>query len=125
MRELAGPVVNALSTSAIERLASPLITTWPALAEAMYLWGDRAGWPGQDLLGRLIMRRDLVLHPLDEPALRRSRDLMKRYQSVPMDLADATLVAAAEELGATRIFTLDADFRIYRLKGQKPFELVP
>jgi predicted nucleic acid-binding protein len=41
-----------------------------------------------------------------------------------MDLADATLVALAEERQLTRIFTLDADFRAYRA-GRRRFELVP
>ena len=50
---------------------------------------------------------------------------MKKYRDVPMDLADATLVALAERRGLYRVFTLDADFRIYRIKGRKPFELVP
>lgn len=50
---------------------------------------------------------------------------MKRYADRPMDLADATLVALAEERKLTRIFTLDADFRIYRIKGRKRFEVIP
>jgi predicted nucleic acid-binding protein len=40
-------------------------------------------------------------------------------------LADATLVALAEERGLTRIFTLDDDFRVYRLEGRRWFEVVP
>jgi uncharacterized protein len=130
----AGPLVAILdrddqdhraAASALERLSSPLVTTWPALAEAMYILGDRTGWAGQDALWSLILRHDLMLHPIDQAGLRRSRDLMHTYRSVPMDLADATLVAAAEELGQKRIFTLDADFRVYRLKGKKAFEIVP
>jgi len=42
-----------------------------------------------------------------------------------MDLADATLVALAEERKTKRIFTLDANFTIYRLHGRGRFELVP
>ncbi len=42
-----------------------------------------------------------------------------------MDLADATLVALAEERGDRRIFTLDTDFHIYRLRGRQRFETVP
>jgi predicted nucleic acid-binding protein len=50
---------------------------------------------------------------------------MEKYQNVSMDLADATLVATAEARGLRRIFTLDSDFRIYRLRGRIHFELVP
>ncbi len=130
----AGPLVAILDrgdqdhrtcASAIENLSAPMLTTWPALTEAMYILGDRTGWPGQDALWSLLLRQDLTLHGIDEPALRRARDLMNRYRNVPMDLADATLVAAAEALGQKRIFTLDADFGIYRMKGRKTFDVVP
>jgi predicted nucleic acid-binding protein len=42
-----------------------------------------------------------------------------------MDLADASLVAVAESLGLHRIFTLDSDFRVYRINGSIAFEVVP
>jgi predicted nucleic acid-binding protein len=32
---------------------------------------------------------------------------MEQYADHPMDLADASLVAAAESLGTTRMFTID------------------
>lgn len=42
-----------------------------------------------------------------------------------MDLADASLVAAAEALGMRRILTLDSDFYVYRLHGTEAFEVIP
>ena len=42
-----------------------------------------------------------------------------------MDFADATLIVIAEELGTDLIFTVDHDFRIYRIQGRKPFRIVP
>ena len=42
-----------------------------------------------------------------------------------MDLADATLVALAEERDTRAIFTLDADFHVYRFKGRRRFEAFP
>jgi predicted nucleic acid-binding protein len=42
-----------------------------------------------------------------------------------MDIADASLVAAAEALDQTRIFTIDAHFYAYRLNGKTPFDVVP
>jgi hypothetical protein len=50
---------------------------------------------------------------------------MRQYQDVPMDLADASLVSAAETLNISRIFSLDSDFYIYRLQGKKAFEVIP
>jgi predicted nucleic acid-binding protein len=50
---------------------------------------------------------------------------MERCSDRPMDLADATLVALAEERGLKLIFTLDSDFHIYRLHDREQFEVVP
>jgi predicted nucleic acid-binding protein len=51
---------------------------------------------------------------------------MDKYQDRPMDLADASLVALAEEKRLRDIFTLDhADFRTYRLGRREHFRLWP
>ena len=41
-------------------------------------------------------------------------ELLTRYQSVPMSLADACLVRMAEQYEGSFVLTLDSDFRIYR-----------
>jgi hypothetical protein len=51
---------------------------------------------------------------------------MKQYRDLPMDLADATLVALADVLEISKIFTLDhKDFSIYRFKQKRRFTLIP
>jgi uncharacterized protein len=55
------------------------------------------------------------------PAVRR---LMRRYRSVPMDLADACLVHLANELETGDILTLDDDFDVYRWGKSRHFERV-
>jgi len=50
--------------------------------------------------------------------------LMEKYRDRPMDLADATLVAAAESLDTTRIITLDSDFFIHRFRDSAAFEVL-
>jgi uncharacterized protein len=52
-------------------------------------------------------------------------DLMRQYRDVPMDLADASIVAVAESLHLRRLFSLDGDFRIYRLLDGTAMEIVP
>lgn len=56
---------------------------------------------------------------------RRMRILMEKYRVTLMDLADASLVAAAEDLELHRILTLDSDSRVYRINGILAFEVVP
>ena len=42
---------------------------------------------------------------------------MEQYRDHPMDLADASLIVAAESLRTTKIFTLDrTDFRAYHIR---------
>lgn len=109
----------------LSSLAAPMVTTWPALTEAMYLLGSAGGWKAQEALWKLLERGDLQLVPLDDALQSRTRALMTKYRDLPMDLADASLVAAAEVLNLTRVFTLDRDFRVYRWKGKRKFEVLP
>jgi predicted nucleic acid-binding protein len=110
---------------ALDEVTLPLVTTWPAFTEAMYLLGQAGGIAGQLALWQLVDTNRLVLSDLSESARRRSERLMQQYSDLPMDLADATLVALAEEINQRSIFTLDSDFRIYRFKGRGYFSLVP
>ena len=111
--------------AALDDLVLPLVTTWPAFTEAMCLLGQAGGIAGQRALWRLVHTGRLVIADLSASALDRSAQLMDKYADQPMDLADATLVAFAEERGHSRIFTLDADFHIYRIRGRQHFHVVP
>lgn len=114
------PCVQALNT-----LTPPLLTTWPVIAEATYLLGDAAGWSGQEQLWRLLLRGTIQVAALPDDALEQMHEQMDRYKDTPMDLADASLVVVAEASGAQRVFTLDSDFRVYRLSGKRAFDIVP
>jgi len=130
----AGPLValivsreaaHELCVEALRSIDLPLLTTWPALTEAMYLVGRRGGWTAQRALWRLVDEEDLEIVEQPARAIKRIAKLMERYADRPMDLSDATLVALAEERDEKRIFTLDADFGIYRIHGRSRFELLP
>jgi predicted nucleic acid-binding protein len=48
---------------------------------------------------------------------------MQKYADLPMDLAVASLVILAEELGHGRKLSTDQrDFKTYRWKNHKPFQ---
>lgn len=109
----------------LDQLRLPLLTSWPAFTEAMYLLGRAAGWKAQRALWQLVLRGDVVVAAPSDAATARAVQLMETYADRPMDLADATLVALAEERETNRVFTLDADFHIYRYKGRRRFDVVP
>jgi predicted nucleic acid-binding protein len=121
----AGEPDHARCRAALDELRLPLLTTWPAFTEAMYLLGRAGGWKGQQALWRLVLRDDLLVDPLSAQTTARAARLTETYADRPMDLADATLVALAEERGLTRVFTLDADFQVYKLNGRRHFDVVP
>ena len=130
----AGPLVAIIDADesdheaclqALDGLALPMVTTWPAFTEAMCLLGSAGGITGQRALWRLVQTHRLVVADLSPTAVERSARLLDQYADRPMDLADATLVAYAEEHGHRTVFTLDSDFGIYRFRGRQRFETIP
>ena len=111
--------------AALKTILGPLVTTWPCFTEAMYFLGDLKGWNGQETLWQFLERGALDLHISTDSEAKRMRVLMEKYGDTPMDLADASLVAIAESQGLHRIFTLDNDFRIYKINGTIAFDVLP
>ncbi len=50
--------------------------------------------------------------------------LLRKYESVPMSLADACPVRMAELHRGAAVFTLDGDFRIYRKHRRQVIPLI-
>ena len=109
---------------AVLRLRKPLITTWPCLTEAMYLALHRGGWQIQKQLGQLLLDKLLTVYEVQESDYSRLLALMEQYRDRPMDLADATLVFAAENTGYRQILTLDSDFLFYRIGDRDTFDVI-
>jgi len=102
-----------------------MLITWPVFTEAMYLLGDAGGWRAQRALWALLTRGDIEIVELAPDSVDRVRSLMEKYSDTPMSLAGATLVTVAEHLRLKRIFTLDSDFDVYRVRGRQRFERIP
>lgn len=108
----------------LKHIREPLITTCPVLTEVMYLLNF--SFLAQDLCLEFIESGGVEIHSENSHHLSRIHQLMKKYADLPIDFADASLVALAEEKGVTTIFTLDhKDFRIYVPKHLKKFDLIP
>ena len=121
-----GEADHEACVACLAQLTPPMITSWPAFTEAHYLLGEAAGWRGQAALWRFVSDGHLEIRELDPALFPRLEALLAKYQELPMDLADATLVCLAEELKLDSIFTLDhRDFRIYRLHGRGTFKIWP
>ncbi len=115
---------HSLCTQVLKGIKEGLVTTWPVITECFSLLNF--SWEVQDDLWEFIQRGGMEIYSPDRGMQIRSRELMERYRALPMDLADATLVALAESLRLTRVFTLDRkDFSLYRILGKKRFTLIP
>jgi predicted nucleic acid-binding protein len=111
-------------TAVLRSLREPLATVWPVFTEAMYLLNF--SFQAQEALWEMMDRAVVRLLPLDEGDIPRMRELMRKYQDLPMDLADAALVRVAEREKLRRVFTLDQrDFQIYRPSRLGRFSLLP
>lgn len=99
------------------------VTTWPVVTETCHLLASRLD---PSFAADIVDDIDAGVIALWEPARSlwpRAAQLMRKYQALPMDLADATLVLLAERLGHGRILSTDVrDFETYRWSGRKTFE---
>ena len=98
-----------------------LVTTWPVLTEITH------HVPTGKAVEIIALVRDGALEVIDlVDAGGRIHDLMKKkYADRPMDLADASLVWAAEHTGIEQVLTIDSDFTIFRLANSRRLQVLP
>ena len=101
-----------------------LFTTEPVLTETLYLLGPSI--KAQRLCIDFILKGGATLIPQSMESLSRASALMEKYEDIPMDFADATLVSLAEDMDVVEILTLDRrGFGTYRIRGKTAFKIWP
>src|SRR5437867_1415496 len=92
-------------------------TTWPVLTEVAHMLGSKMSAAFLGILA-LYESGGLVVFDLKPVHITRLGALIEKYRDLPMDLADASLVLLAEELGTGNIVSTDErDFGVYRFKN--------
>jgi hypothetical protein len=115
---------HADCVAVLESWSGRIITTEAVLTETLHLVGPR--WQAQKVCLEFLLRGAFLMAPASQASLKRVSVLMEKYRNVPMDYADATLVALGEELGTDLVFTLDQrGFSVYRLNQRGSFHLLP
>ena len=99
-----------------------LVTTWPVITEVTYILEAHVHLEAQLDFLKWIILGGLEMFDLTREHLSRIIELQKKYSSLPMDFADATLLIGAEALDTTKVFSLDKDFSIYRMLGKRHME---
>lgn len=101
-----------------------LFTTEPVLTETIYLLGSSI--KAQRACIDFLLKGGATLIPQSRESLSRASALMEKYEDVPMDFADATLVSLAEEIDVVEVLTLDRrGFSTYRIRGKTAFKILP
>jgi len=106
---------HARGREVLRTLQEPLSTTVAVLTEAFHMLAP--GSYGADRLREFVGQGGLGVWFMDDAGLQRAFELMEQYADHPMDLADASLIVAAEVLQTRKIFTIDRqDFATYRIR---------
>jgi predicted nucleic acid-binding protein len=128
-----GPLVAILSSedehhdicvNTLRQMPGPLLSCWPVITEAAWLLRSYPRAVRQ-LLGS-IDGSFLELLPLAGAEAEAVATLMKQYEDIRPQPADAALVYLAMRERIETVFTLDhRDFSIYRTGRKRKFRIVP
>lgn len=106
-------------------ITATMVTTWPCFTEAMHLLYRAGGFSAQNELWAYVIDGSLRFHLPGRNEWKRIHELMGQYADLPLDVADASLVSAAEVLGDYQLFTVDESLRAVRTINGKFFNVVP
>lgn len=109
---------HAWAVGVLATIPPPLLTCEAVLSESVYLLRGLEG--GAAALMELVTRGliQVKFHLQDEAVA--VRQLLHRYASARMDLADACLVRMSELQADCELITIDREFRdVYRRRGRQ------
>jgi predicted nucleic acid-binding protein len=116
---------HEVTRTALNRKQATIVMPDVVLADVAYLFRARVG------VHAVIKLMDgLVAHNLSEPViiddLKRICEIMATYAEARFDFVDCCIMALAERLNVTRVYTFDhRDFHIFRPKHCNYLELLP
>ena len=110
----------------LESSRDEFIVPVTVLPEAAYLLAAHLGPEAEQKLVQTVASGEMAVEELTIQDLRRTLELLRRYEDARIGFVDATVVAIAERLKIQRIFTTDRrDFSIVRPRHCKEFDLLP
>lgn len=89
-----------------------LVTSWAVITEVLHMLDFNVNVQIDFL--KWLERGALEIYDLSADHISRIIELTEKYSDVPMDFADATLMALSESAGFREIATIDSDFHVYR-----------
>jgi uncharacterized protein len=115
-----------------ESVLEPLVVPLSVVVEVSLLVEGRLGSSSEAQLLRSLASRPPDVRPiisierLGPSDLLRTAELVETYADLPLGTVDASVVAVAERLGSTTLFTIDRrDFTVVRPAHVDAFTLLP
>lgn len=122
----AGPIVAFLNKQdqyhewtkvQFAKMSPPLLTCEAVISESCFLLRH---YENGALNVLTPLERKLLTIPFHlEDELIALKELLNKYNNIPMSLADGCLVRMTEKISDCVVFTLDSDFKIYRKNDRK------
>ncbi len=106
----------------LSKINPPLLTCEAVVVESCFLLKSTYGVV--DLIFSLLRTKQITIPFSLTNEMAEIEVLMKRYENVPISLADACLVRMSELIPGSVILTLDSDFRIYRKNRNEAIDLI-
>jgi predicted nucleic acid-binding protein len=117
---------HADCAAALSQASPPLLLSPFVLAELDYLLSQHVGSDAQIALLDEVARGAYQLEPFGPADVAAAREILEKYASLRIGLADASIVVLAERHRAREVLTLDErHFRALRTHDRKRFKLLP
>ena len=108
----------------LKNFSGRLYSTEAVLTEVLYILNFSI--TAQCAALDFVLESVVEIVPSSTDSLKKIKNLMKKYDDLPMDFADATIVCLAAETDMQNIVTFDRkDFAIYKLPKKKSFTIMP
>ena len=105
-----------------DSVSSQLVTCEPVISEALHLLRT---FPAAIRAILLSVDEGVLSIPFTlTQSSRAVLEIMEKYSDIPADFADSCLIHMANELDTGDIFTLDSDFKHYRWRRKRRFNLL-
>lgn len=109
-------------TTELATIQPPLLSCEAVISEAWFLLQRVSN--GRETLVELLKSQQILVAFQLNKEVESITELLTRYISVPISLADASLVRMAELYPGSIVLTLDSDFMIYRKHKNQPIPLI-
>ncbi len=108
----------------LRRFEGEIFTSEAVLTEVLYLLNFSSS--AQSAALDFVLSGAIILVPSSLGSLKMAKKFMKKYEDLPMDFADATIVCLAQDLAIRHVVTFDKKhFSIYRVSGRRSFIIIP